>query len=63
MRLLGPELSRASTLAPVSIWPRRSVEREIATLREEVRIYKEMVTALKAEREEVRKALDWRKGR
>jgi hypothetical protein len=50
-------------LAPVSIWPRRSVEREIATLREEVRIYKEMVTALKAEREEVRKALDWRKGR
>jgi hypothetical protein len=47
-----------STLAPVSIWPRRSIEPEIASLREEVRIYKEMVAGFKAERGEVRKVLE-----
>ena len=39
-----------STLVPISIRPRHSIERENPALREEIRIYKQMVATFKPER-------------
>jgi hypothetical protein len=41
----------------VSLWPRRSVERENAALREEVKIYEQMIETYKAEQAEIKEVL------
>jgi hypothetical protein len=53
--LLG--LLIGSMFAPVTLWPRLSLERDNTALRRELKLYKQLMAEYESERTEIRKAL------